>query len=76
MRDKAPPEFEAYAIGMCCASVCTALGLKETAKRLNQEHPSGVGLWKKAETTFRTGATNPCPCHKYPTTHKHYLFEC
>lgn len=71
-------EFVAYSVGIVSASVCSSLGVKETARRLNQEHPTGIdSAWSQSpDETFRTGEPNPCPCEDSPTTHKHYLFSC
>jgi len=70
-------EFRAYAVGFVSASVCSALSIEETAKRLNYEHPTGIGPWTLAtEREFNDGTPMPCECEDYPATHKHYLFHC
>lgn len=73
-----PDDFIAYAVGLCCASVCTSLPIEEATKRLNTEHPTGVtSLWEPSkDPTFSGGQSNPCPCDQHPDTHKHYLFNC
>lgn len=69
--------FEAYSVGVVCASVCTSLPLKEARARLNEEHPTGVEPWKfSGDKHFKGGQTNPCDCEQNPATHKHYLFNC
>ena len=74
--EKATLDYEAYSVGLCCASVCTSLSLAETTRRLNLEHPTGIAPWKKVDEPFRTGEPNPCQCNENPKTHKHYLFVC
>ncbi len=71
-------DFDVYSTGIYCASVCSALSIKETTRRLNAEHPTGITSdWHPSEDThFRTGQPNPCPCERNPETHKHYLFNC
>lgn len=71
-------DFEAYSVGICCASVCTSLSLREAMRRLNAEHPTGItSKWRpSADETFRGGQKNPCPCDMHPATHRHYLFNC
>lgn len=70
-------DFEIYAYGLCYASVCSSLGLEQTARRLNQEMPTGIASdWKLADGNFRTGQTNPCVCEKHGEPHMHYLFSC
>jgi hypothetical protein len=72
------PEFTAYAVGICYASVCTSLeSINEVARRLNAEHPTGVGRWHPSEDpTFADGQPNPRPCDDHPATHRHILFNC
>lgn len=71
-------DFEAYAVGVVCASVCSSLSLEETTGRLNEEHPTGIhsGWALSKDPAFKTGESNPKPCERSPTTHKHYLFNC
>lgn len=71
-------EFEIYAEGLVCTSVCTSLSVEEATVRLNQLRPSGImSQWVKSEDkTFISGEPNPCPCNTHPDTHKHYLFNC
>ncbi len=71
-------DFEAYSIGLVCASVCSSLSVKETIKRMNFTHPTGISSqWKLSkDKEFATGQTNPCPCKDSPGTHKHYLLNC
>ncbi len=70
--------FEAYSVGICSASVCTSLSVKEATEKLNLEHPTGiVSDWHLSEDeNFASGDTNPFPCKDDPETHKHYLFNC
>src|SRR5947209_5782008 len=57
--------FTVYAIGLVCASVCTNLSDEEATRRLNWQHPTGVGPWHIAsDRTFRTGEANPHPCER------------
>jgi len=70
-------DFKAYSIGMVAASVCSSLSIEETTSRLNTEHPTGINSqWRLSKDNFLGGESNPCICPDYPTTHKHYLFEC
>ncbi len=69
-------DFTCYAIGVCCASVCTSLPLEEATARLNAEQPTGIGPWELSGESFATGESNPCPCNVEPETHTHYLFVC
>lgn len=73
-----PLDFEAYSIGLICASVCTSLSNEEATARLNAEHPTGVqSPWRISEDkAFRNGEPNPCPCEHHPKTHRHILFNC
>jgi hypothetical protein len=71
-------DFEAYSVGICQASVCTSLSLRQAMKRLNAEHPTGIrSKWRiSSDATFATGQKNGCPCDAHPATHRHYLFTC
>lgn len=71
-------DFEAYAIGIVSASVCSSLTPEDTLARMNAEHPAGTqhGWALSTDPTFRGGKPNPCPCDVAPETHKHYLLEC
>ncbi len=70
-------EFDAYAVGICYASVCTSLSAEEATKKLNVFHPTGTSSqWELSEHSFATGEPNPCLCTDSPETHKHYLFSC
>ena len=71
-------DFHAYSVGVCHASVCTAIADIDTiTRRLNLERPTGVGPWlPSTAASFKNGMPNPCPCNEWPATHKHYLFEC
>jgi hypothetical protein len=72
------PDFEAYAMGLCTASVCTCLSDEDATGWLNELYPTGItSPWAIAEdATFRTGQPNPCPCERSPDTHRHVLFHC
>ncbi len=71
-------DFELYAHGVCCASVCTCLSDEETTRRLNLEHPTGISsLWHiSSDSSFHSGHPNPTPCEQSPDTHRHILFNC
>jgi hypothetical protein len=71
-------DFNAYAVGICYASVCTNLSVAEATKRLNEEHPTGIRpQWKlDDDPSFAGGKSNPCPCENNPETHRHLLFCC
>jgi len=65
-----------YSIGICCASVCTALSAEATTKFMHEHHPTGISSqWEIADEPFRTGEANPCPCEDVEGR-KHYLFVC
>lgn len=75
--------FEAYAVGIVTASVCSTLSLEQTTTELNLEHPTEIDTpWEVATLDdgalepFRCGTLNGGPCDKYPATHKHWLFHC
>jgi hypothetical protein len=73
------PDFFAYSVGLCCASVCTSLPIAEATRRLNAECPTGISSkWSLSkDKTFRDGKNkNGCPCEDHPKTHKHFLFVC
>lgn len=69
-----------YSVGPLSASVCAANSLspEEVEKEFNRISPSGTtnGWQISADTHFKGGAPNPCPCDKFPETRKHYLFNC
>lgn len=69
--------FEAYGVGLVCASVCTDLPLDEATQRLNAEHPTGIrSQWEPStDETFANGVPQPCPCESVPGR-THYLFNC
>ena len=71
-------EYAPYAVGLCKASVCSTLTLKETGRRLNSDYPTGIASnWIPASSpTSSDWKPNPRPCDHHPETHKHYLFEC
>lgn len=70
------PEFEAYGVGLCFASVCTRLTDDEATVRLNRIRPTGVGPWKPVDdSTFSGGEPNPCPCPD-DDRNRHVLFVC
>lgn len=74
---KKPKPFDAYAVGLCEASVCSSLGKAETRARLNRQRPTGIkSRWRLAKESFATGEPNPHPCENFPETHNHYLFDC
>ncbi len=70
-------EFDAYAAGICYASVCTSLSDEEATRRLNRQFPTGVSPWAVSENpTFNDGfRPNPSPCPD-AETHRHILFSC
>ena len=70
-------EFEAYSIGLVCASVCTSLPVEDAVKRMNEENPAGNNLsWQLSEDkNFRDGVANGCDCLDCPGK-KHYLLVC
>lgn len=69
-------DFEIYNEGICYASVCTVLSIKDAEDMLNMLKPVS-GQWRKSkDRTFRTGQPNPCDCEQHPGTHKHILFSC
>lgn len=70
-----------YSVGLCTASVCAdnSLTIEEITNIFNAIRPTGItSQWAFAddEETFLQGAPNPCPCHDFPDTRKHYLFHC
>lgn len=68
--------FHAYAVGVCCASVCTDMEPDAAVRRLNHEHPTGVGPWfLSKDKTFSGGEPMPCQCSD-ARARKHYLFNC
>lgn len=69
---------EVYSEGILVACVCTDDSLEEAIRFANTHNHPGTSLgWQPSKDThFATGAPNPCPCDKYPDTHKHYLLEC
>lgn len=70
-------EFIVYSNGICAASVCTSLSVKEATRRINLVNPTGISSrWKPSKESFRTGESNPCQCEEYPKTHRHILFVC
>ena len=71
-------DYEAYSVGIVCASVCSSLSSEETKLKLNVENPTGLkqGWDFSKDKTFKSGQSNPCPCEDNPKTHKHYLFNC
>jgi hypothetical protein len=74
----APYDFQAYAVGICTASVCTALTDEQTVERMNAEHPTGIDSpWAiSTDPTFASGEPNPTPCEDMADTHRHILFNC
>jgi len=70
-------EFDVYSIGVCYASVCTTLSDDVATERLNAEYPTGIRTdWRISPDAFADGSANPHPCEKWPTTHRHILFQC
>jgi len=71
-------EFEIYHSGLCYASVCTTLPRSEVEERMNRISPTGIeSPWTLSDDpTFKSGETNPCPCHHRSDTHTHYLMQC
>lgn len=72
-----PPGVQVISLGLCCASVCSALPIAEV-KAFMASYPTGIASrWTLSEDThFSNGPTNPCPCEQLPETHTHYLFNC
>jgi hypothetical protein len=70
-------KFEAYSIGLVCASICTSLPVDKAVQRMNKENPAGANLkWALSEDkAFRCGLANGCDCPDYPGN-KHYLLNC
>lgn len=71
--------FEVYALGVCCASVCSNLPVPEMTKRLNAQHPTGLdhGWGFAADSpTFASGGPNPGKCERGTPGCSHYLFCC
>lgn len=70
-------KFEAYSVGLCCASVCTSLPVEEAVVELNQTNPTGIASpWALSDSpTFKGGEKNGCDCPDYPGN-KHYLMGC
>lgn len=71
------PEFTAYAVGLCAASVCTSLDDEQATARINAERPTGVAPWTiSPDATFADGtSTNPMPCPD-DARNRHILFQC
>lgn len=71
-------DFEAYSVGLVSASACSSLSRKETERRMNLEHPTGISSgWRiSKDKKWATGEPTPSPCNLKPKTHKHYLFNC
>jgi len=72
-------ELEIYANGIVHCSVCTNVRSRKRIEELvNQKNPTGISShWQISKSKiFSGGILNPCPCEKYPETHKHYLMEC
>lgn len=71
-----PPEFDAFAMGLCYVSVCTTLTDVEATARLNDEYPMESPWRLSPDPTFKAGGRNPGPCDESPASHRHLLFEC
>lgn len=71
-------DFEMYAVGLVCASICTSLPIETAVERANIERPTGIqSNWALSEDkTFADGKPNPLACELKPKTHKHYLLNC
>ncbi len=71
--------IDAYAVGLCCASVCASktMTITEITDELNALHPTGITSdWHlSADATFKTGEPNPGQCDE-STDKMHYLFKC
>ena len=68
--------FEAYSVGIICASVCTNMSVEMATARLNLEEPTGGHPWFLSEDKkFLQGGPMPGVCERNPA-HKHYLFNC
>jgi hypothetical protein len=71
-------EFEVYSIGLCSASVCTGLSIKQAEELLNTQYPTGIASkWELSKDThFRGGKMlNGCDCPDHPGN-KHFLMNC
>lgn len=70
-------EFEVYSIGLCQASVCTSLSIKEATDWINGSNPTGINSkWSKSKAkSFKCGTPNGCACPDHKGN-KHFLFSC
>jgi hypothetical protein len=77
VRGERAPFFDAYAVGLVSASVCTDLPLDEATAWLNEQYPTGLrhGWTPAEEATFADGRPQPGPCESAPAR-THYLFHC
>lgn len=76
---KMTEELQVYANGLVHCSICTNVKSKKRIEELvNLKNPTGLNHKWKVDMTqhFATGQTNPCPCERKSTTHKHYLMVC
>ncbi len=75
--DASSTEFQVYSVGACFSSVCSALSIEETTKRVNEMlSPNNEIEWKlNDDKKFANGTPMPhqCPDH---AANKHYLFSC
>lgn len=55
---------------------CSSLSKDEVIARMARRPCGTRHGWQFSEETFPKGEPNPCPCGKFPETHKHYLFAC
>lgn len=77
MAEPEPEIFEIYARGIAHCSVCTTLTDGEATVQINRESPTGISTrWAIVERRFASGEPNPCPCDRWPMTHRHILFSC
>ena len=72
------PEFAVMQMHLLWAVVCTSLtDIEEITRRLNDDHLCGTeNGWVFAGPDGVADSPNPCPCDRWPSTHKHYAFKC
>lgn len=64
--------------GVTHLSICTSRPIADAVTWANDQHPAGTanGWTLSTDTIFGDGKPMPCPCERYPKTHKHYLLDC